>query len=413
MEINTITPAKATIRAIKVLKESINNEQHGRWLQCNVTSHRQGNVYLILVQEWGTSTPSQSPSSSPRASPARKSSMRSPLSPKRSRDKKSMETSPKSASPGSSTGPDLETKLKKTFPATTNTSTLEDLWNNTGDTTYTHRVTLKGTLSSLRSNGGLEHNFVIPQDIDLLPHRMYLFRVLCQSSLGGSDQKVFEAMGDTLCRTLPGPPGAPKNVELVDATSNTLRLKWVSGIRNGSQPQTYRVQRKLSKDTVWIENSSMNSTAFNINGLSPGQNYMFRICTESDIGTSPWSVVYNFQTRNAPPLPPGPGTFVSATNETIRIQWKIPPIPLSISSTQPYIFVVEARQISSKLENVNNMSKRPYQIVYRGDGTQANLCGFLPSTSYAFRIYATSATSKKKFYFFFSCQFNFWKKTKY
>jgi len=260
---------KATIQMLKSRQDSAGNIECGRFLQCSVSGHKLGHAYILLAQEWGIATPNASPTSSPRASSTL-------LSPPRRRRVLS-----KSASPGSDGRPDVAASSKA------KDNDADEIWNNVNDTNYLHRVKLKGTLSSLRPNGCLKFTFMIPKDINLLPGRMYLFRVLGKS-LRGIDQKCYDAMANTLCRTLPGVPGAPTRLELMDATSTTVSLKWVAGPRNGNKPHTYRIQckREEVQGESWVEDQRVESKvcAVVVKNLLPNRKYSFRVCAESDAG---------------------------------------------------------------------------------------------------------------------------------
>ena len=269
----------------------------------------------------------------------------------------------------------------------------------------------KGTLSSLRPNGGLESVFVIPKDISLLPGAMYLFRVICKSNNGS----YHEALPNTLCRTLPGVPDTPTNFESFNITPHGLSVKWIAGSRNGSKAFLYRIEHKKENpngDNAWNEGQPKESKqapatttttskicTVTFEHLEPAQNYLFRACAENDAGIGEWSNTYTISTRPLPPSKPQPPYLISSTAMSIHFQWEpakeaaeeeqaVAAVAAKVAQLHPpppLIYVVEAKQAS----NVHG----PFQTIYRGPKNDAHVHHLLPSTAYAFRVYAISSLS--------------------
>ena len=86
---------------------------------------------------------------------------------------------------------------------------------------------------------------------------------------------------------MPGPPVGP--LEVSEVTSHTCQLQWHPPAHDGGSRVThYMVERRDVRQNQWIVISSFcKNTAFTVQGLTEGQEYLFRILAANVNGTGP------------------------------------------------------------------------------------------------------------------------------
>jgi hypothetical protein len=110
---------------------------------------------------------------------------------------------------------------------------------------------------------------------------------------------------------LPGPPIGP--LEVSEITSHTCQLHWhPPAFDGGSKVTHYVVERRDIRQQQWIIIASFcKTTSFAVQGLTEGQEYLFRILAANANGTGPPLDGVNPVKAKAPYSPPGkPGTPV-------------------------------------------------------------------------------------------------------
>jgi len=86
---------------------------------------------------------------------------------------------------------------------------------------------------------------------------------------------------------LPGPPQGP--LDVTDITKHTCTLSWLPPLHNGGLKVThYVIERRDVTHTHWITVYSFcKETTFTVQGLTEGQEYMFRVMAVNENGMGP------------------------------------------------------------------------------------------------------------------------------
>lgn len=126
---------------------------------------------------------------------------------------------------------------------------------------------------------------------------------------------------------LPGPPNGP--LETSDITKHTCTLRWKPPSYDGGLRVThYVVERKDVTGTHWITvASSCRETYFTIQGLTEGQEYLFRVMAVNDNGMGPPLEGVNPVRAKAPFDPPGPPGIPKVTQvggDFVNLEWTKP-----------------------------------------------------------------------------------------
>ncbi|CAF4625933.1 unnamed protein product, partial [Rotaria sp. Silwood2] len=141
---------------------------------------------------------------------------------------------------------------------------------------------------------------------EVLPDTAYRIRIRAVNSIGQGPYS-----STVKCHTKCLPPDAPQ-LECVTATYNSIKLKWntINHIiptvtSNTEQTTSTRVITYIiemeGKDENFNCVYSGNTSSHKINKLQENTSYHFRICAKNDTGPGPWSEIYTFTTKKAPP----------------------------------------------------------------------------------------------------------------
>lgn len=88
----------------------------------------------------------------------------------------------------------------------------------------------------------------------------------------------------------PGPPEPPSNPpEIMDVTKSTVALSWARPRDDGGSRVTgYFVDRREVSTEKWVRHNKthITTTMYNVTGLIPDAEYMFRVVAQNDIGKS-------------------------------------------------------------------------------------------------------------------------------
>ena len=161
----------------------------------------------------------------------------------------------------------------------------------------------------------------------------YQFRVnATNSELTGDASATVSATPDASVSTVPGAPIYPSFWITDDATE--VRLFWdVPASDGGSAITSYKPQYKIATATSWTDGPTGLSIPAIITGLTPNQQYEFRVFAENAIGTSEASTVSSIilEPRQATSVPipaaePSAPTNLQATvgNGQISLSWTAP-----------------------------------------------------------------------------------------
>lgn len=95
---------------------------------------------------------------------------------------------------------------------------------------------------------------------------------------------------ETLLVISPGPPEPPSNPpEIMDVTKSTVALSWARPRDDGGSRVTgYFVDRREVSTEKWVRHNKthITTTMYNVTGLIPDAEYMFRVVAQNDIGKS-------------------------------------------------------------------------------------------------------------------------------
>lgn len=92
------------------------------------------------------------------------------------------------------------------------------------------------------------------------------------------------------CVSPSGPPEPPSNpAEIMDVAKSSVSLSWARPRDDGGSRVTgYFVERREVSTEKWVRHNKthITTTMYNVTGLIPDAEYMFRVVAQNDIGQS-------------------------------------------------------------------------------------------------------------------------------
>lgn len=179
---------------------------------------------------------------------------------------------------------------------------------------------------------------------------------------------------------VPGPPSPPLNI--TDISRHMCTLEWRPPIYDGGMPIThYVVERKDITYPNWITISSYcRECTFTVQGLTEGQEYLFRIRAVNDNGMGPPLEGPNPIKAKAPydpPSPPGIAKVTEVGGDFAHLEWDKPE---SDGGSRIKGYWVEKREVGSNIWTmVNTYICLPNQI---------NASNLIEDRQYEFRVFA-------------------------
>lgn len=179
---------------------------------------------------------------------------------------------------------------------------------------------------------------------------------------------------------LPGPPNGP--LETTDITKHTCTLGWKPPSYDGGLRVThYVVERKDVTGTHWITvSSSCRDTTFTVQGLTEGQEYLFRVMAVNDNGMGPPLEGVNPVRAKAPFDPPGPPGIPKVTQvggDFVNLEWTKPE---NDGGSRVQGYWIDKREVGSLAwQRVNVSLCLP---------TQINISNLIEGRQYEFRVFA-------------------------
>ena len=179
---------------------------------------------------------------------------------------------------------------------------------------------------------------------------------------------------------LPGAPIAP--LEVSEITSHTCKLAWnPPDYDGGSKITHYVVERRDIRHNEWIVIASFcKSTNFAVQGLTEGQEYLFRILAANVNGTGPPLDGVNpirAKPPHDPPSAPGKPSIVAIGGDFVNLSWDRPEMD---GGSRIKGYWIEKREIGLDIwQRVNQ---------YLHSATQFNISNLIEGRSYEFRIFA-------------------------
>lgn len=179
---------------------------------------------------------------------------------------------------------------------------------------------------------------------------------------------------------LPGPPNGP--LETTDITKHTCTLSWKPPSYDGGLRIThYVVERKDTSSNHWITvSSTCKDTTFMVQGLTEGQEYLFRVMAVNDNGMGPPLEGVNPIKAKAPfdrPSPPGVPKVTEVGGDFVNLEWTKPE---SDGGARIQGYWIDKREVGSNAwQRVNAALCLP---------TQINISNLIEGRQYEFRVFA-------------------------
>lgn len=179
---------------------------------------------------------------------------------------------------------------------------------------------------------------------------------------------------------LPGPPNGP--LEVSDITKHTCTLNWRPPSYDGGLRIThYVVERKDVSLSHWITvSSSCKDTTFTVQGLTEGQEYLFRVMAVNDNGMGPPLEGTNPIKAKAPfdpPSPPGVPKVTQVGGDFVNLEWTKPE---NDGGARVQGYWIDKREVGSSTWVRVNVALCP--------ATQINISNLIEGRQYEFRVFA-------------------------
>lgn len=179
---------------------------------------------------------------------------------------------------------------------------------------------------------------------------------------------------------VPGAPSAP--LDVTDISRHMCSLSWRPPIYDGGLPIThYVVERKDITYNNWITiNSFCRECAFTVQGLTEGQEYLFRIMAVNDNGMGPPLTGVNPIKAKAPydpPSPPGTPNVTEVGGDFVHLEWTKPEHD---GGSRIKGYWIEKREVGSNIWTMVNQ--------YICPATQVNVSNLIEDRQYEFRVFA-------------------------
>ena len=219
----------------------------------------------------------------------------------------------------------------------------------------------------------------------LAPGTHYLVRTAAVNRAGNSEY-AYLTDGFT---TLTAPATKPRTLTASAISTTTLTLSWAVPESNGGAGITdYRVEVSGNNASTWapIAHAPSNSTTFNVNTLTKGKTYKFRVAAVTSVGLGAYSDIYTATTTVSVPGAPTALAIKSVTGSGSALSWKAP----SDNGGSPiYDYQIE----------VTRSGEDNWVLIDHPESTTKtyNLSGLTPGVSYQVRVSAVNAAGYSEF----------------
>ncbi|KAL1129846.1 hypothetical protein AAG570_012790 [Ranatra chinensis] len=179
---------------------------------------------------------------------------------------------------------------------------------------------------------------------------------------------------------LPGPPNGP--LEVSEITKHTCTLNWRPPSYDGDLHIThYVVERREINSTHWITiSTTCKECTFTAQGLTEGNEYLFRVMAVNDNGMGPPLEGINPVKAKAPydvPSPPGTPVVTEVGGDFVNLCWEKPE---SDGGSRIQGYWIDKREVNSDTwQRVNVAICLP---------TQINISNLIEGREYEFRVFA-------------------------
>lgn len=195
------------------------------------------------------------------------------------------------------------------------------------------------------------------QDSGLAPDTQYTYRVRARNRGGAS------AFAKATVTTLPLPPHAPSDLQVVAFSQTSAELHWTDASNNEAQ---FELERQVAGGEFQpLATLAADTTAFLDTGLTPDTTYLYRVRAVNRGGASAYSVAL----VTTLPLPPGAPTDLSVTALSatqLELHW-------SDRSDNEAGFEVELRKPDGSYQLAAPVSANAVSVIVggiRGNGTR-------------------------------------------
>ncbi|KAK7065507.1 Immunoglobulin like [Halocaridina rubra] len=185
---------------------------------------------------------------------------------------------------------------------------------------------------------------------------------------------------DVYITGVPGPPSPP--LEVTDINRHMCTLSWRPPVYDGGMPVThYVVERKDITYANWITiNSFCRDCTFTVQGLTEGQEYLFRVIAVNENGMGPPLTGVNPIKAKAPydpPSPPGVPSVTEVGGDFAHLEWQKPE---SDGGSRIKGYWIEKCEVGSSIWTMVNQ--------YICPATQINATNLIEDRQYEFRVFA-------------------------
>ncbi|KAM7380980.1 hypothetical protein PAMP_004243 [Pampus punctatissimus] len=216
----------------------------------------------------------------------------------------------------------------------------------------------------------------------LKEHVEYHFRVFAENQFGVS--RSLKSEDSVTPKTPLCPPEPPSNPpDIMDVAKSSVSLSWARPRDDGGSRVTgYYVERREVSTEKWVRHNKthITTTMYNVTGLIPDAEYMFRVVAQNDIGQSepgPASESVVCKDPFDKPSQPGEIDIISITKDCITIHWLRPEHDGGKEILGYWIEFRQAGESSWKKCNKERSKDR-----------QFTMGGLMEATEYEFRIFA-------------------------
>ncbi|XP_065220184.1 cell adhesion molecule Dscam1-like isoform X2 [Planococcus citri] len=118
------------------------------------------------------------------------------------------------------------------------------------------------------------------------------------------------------------PPESPQNVEVIEAGSRWLKVKWAS---TSNDNVNYIIQYRSLHETTWSNITTQSAAQVNlVETLTPNTVYLVRVIAVNEVGKSKASIeITGKTTQEAPSGHPTDISIEKVTTDTIILRWKV------------------------------------------------------------------------------------------
>mmetsp|Transcript_36950 Transcript_36950/g.82146 ORF Transcript_36950/g.82146 Transcript_36950/m.82146 type:complete len:1201 (+) Transcript_36950:117-3719(+) len=240
---------------------------------------------------------------------------------------------------------------------------------------------------------------------DLQPGGVYFFRLQAINNQGSSQWSEWARL-----QTLPDVPCAPDAPFPAAVSSSSITVQWAapdgqgapvtSFVLEGGRPVHHTSSEPSVQDTEQQSHVEFRqlyrgpSTSYEVKGLEPATQYVYRVAAVNSVGSGPWSSETSIVSAPAAPGMPELLKASSLSSSEIEVNWHAP----SVTNGRPvtsYVVEMSSGAAASSTGNGPSGKKASQTLVwaqlYSGSDNYCVATGLLPGKIYHFRVRAANA----------------------